>query len=48
MNFSDFVFLVRDAFAYLRAVLQTNEMSERTLELTTTCTQLNAANYTVW
>uniref|UniRef100_A0A914E0P3 Protein farnesyltransferase/geranylgeranyltransferase type-1 subunit alpha n=1 Tax=Acrobeloides nanus TaxID=290746 RepID=A0A914E0P3_9BILA len=38
----------RDAFAYLRAILQINEYSDRALELTTTCTQLNPANYTVW
>jgi protein farnesyltransferase/geranylgeranyltransferase type-1 subunit alpha len=37
-----------DAFAYLRAVMQSNELSERTFELTTTCIQLNAANYSVW
>ncbi|KAI1710890.1 protein prenyltransferase alpha subunit repeat domain-containing protein [Ditylenchus destructor] len=37
-----------DAFAYLRAVLSKNEMSERALELTKTCTMLNAANYSVW
>ncbi|KAI1704429.1 protein prenyltransferase alpha subunit repeat domain-containing protein [Ditylenchus destructor] len=37
-----------DAFAYLRAVMSKNEMSERALELTKTCTMLNAANYSVW
>ncbi|CAD5221754.1 unnamed protein product [Bursaphelenchus okinawaensis] len=37
-----------DAFAYFRAVLHKNEMSERAFELTTTCSQLNPANYSVW
>ena len=37
-----------DAFAYLRAVMNANELSERALELTQTCIGLNAANYTVW
>nr|CAD2127051.1 unnamed protein product [Meloidogyne enterolobii] len=37
-----------DAFAYLRAVMNANELSERVLELTTTCISLNAANYSVW
>jgi hypothetical protein len=39
---------VEDAFAYLRAVMNANELSERALELTQTCIGLNAANYTVW
>ncbi|KAI6239557.1 hypothetical protein M3Y99_00545100 [Aphelenchoides fujianensis] len=37
-----------DAFAFLRALLNKNELSERALELTTTCSQLNPANYSVW
>uniref|UniRef100_A0A915MID4 Protein farnesyltransferase/geranylgeranyltransferase type-1 subunit alpha n=1 Tax=Meloidogyne javanica TaxID=6303 RepID=A0A915MID4_MELJA len=37
-----------DAFAYLRAVMNANDLSERVLELTTTCISLNAANYSVW
>ncbi|CAK5031523.1 unnamed protein product [Meloidogyne enterolobii] len=37
-----------DAFAYLRAVMNANELSGRVLELTTTCISLNAANYSVW
>ncbi|KAI6187341.1 hypothetical protein M3Y98_00232800 [Aphelenchoides besseyi] len=37
-----------DAFAYFRAILHRNEMSERALELTTICSQLNPANYSVW
>ncbi|KAI6214309.1 hypothetical protein M3Y94_00252300 [Aphelenchoides besseyi] len=37
-----------DAFAYFRAILHQNEMSERALELTTMCSQLNPANYSVW
>jgi hypothetical protein len=40
--------LVSDAFAYFRATLHNNEMSERSFELTTTCAQLNPANYSVW
>jgi protein farnesyltransferase/geranylgeranyltransferase type-1 subunit alpha len=43
-----FFFLVIDAFAYFRAILHANELSERALELTTTCSQLNPANYSVW
>ncbi|KAH7730650.1 Protein prenyltransferase alpha subunit repeat containing protein [Aphelenchoides avenae] len=37
-----------DAFAYLRAVMQSNELTERAFELTTSCIHLNAANYSVW
>ncbi|KAL3097600.1 hypothetical protein niasHT_023400 [Heterodera trifolii] len=37
-----------DAFAYLRAVMNANELSERTLELTQTCIAQNPANYSVW
>ncbi|KAL7079798.1 hypothetical protein ACQ4LE_001433 [Meloidogyne hapla] len=37
-----------DAFAYLRAVMNADELSERVLELTKTCISLNAANYSVW
>lgn len=36
------------AFGYMRAILQTNEWSLRTLQLTATCLPLNPANYTVW
>ncbi|KAI3420965.1 hypothetical protein GPALN_014592 [Globodera pallida] len=37
-----------DVFAYLRAALNANELSERALELTQTCISHNAANYSVW
>lgn len=40
--------LFRDTFNYIRACMQSNEMSERALELTKTACQLNPANYTVW
>jgi len=38
----------RETFDYIRACMQSNEMSERALELTKTACQLNPANYTVW
>uniref|UniRef100_A0AC35GAM8 Uncharacterized protein n=1 Tax=Panagrolaimus sp. PS1159 TaxID=55785 RepID=A0AC35GAM8_9BILA len=37
-----------DAFAYLRAVMNKGEESDRAFELTTECTRLNPANYSVW
>ena len=38
----------RETFDYVRACMQTNEVSERALELTKDACQLNPANYTVW
>ncbi|KIH54306.1 protein prenyltransferase alpha subunit repeat-containing domain protein [Ancylostoma duodenale] len=38
----------RDAFAYLRAVIASGEMSSRVFLLTEDCIQLNPANYTLW
>ncbi|KAJ1362872.1 hypothetical protein KIN20_022579 [Parelaphostrongylus tenuis] len=38
----------RDAFAYLRAVMASGEMSSRVFLLTEDCIQLNPANYTLW
>jgi protein farnesyltransferase/geranylgeranyltransferase type-1 subunit alpha len=38
----------RETFDYVRACMQSNEMSERALDLTTDACQLNPANYTVW
>uniref|UniRef100_A0A0R3S1G7 Protein farnesyltransferase/geranylgeranyltransferase type-1 subunit alpha n=1 Tax=Elaeophora elaphi TaxID=1147741 RepID=A0A0R3S1G7_9BILA len=37
-----------DAFMYLRAVVLSNEMSERAFNLTLKCIDLNPANYTLW
>jgi len=38
----------REVFAYFRAILQTEEKSERVLDLTTDAAWLNPANYTLW
>ena len=37
-----------ETFDYIRACMQSNELSERALELTKDACLLNAANYTIW
>jgi protein farnesyltransferase/geranylgeranyltransferase type-1 subunit alpha len=43
-----FLLAVRDVYNYFRAIFQMQEKSDRVLELTEDCLDLNPANYTVW
>lgn len=46
--FSLFSFSVRDVYDYFRAIVASDEKSDRALQLTKDAADLNPANYSVW